>query len=89
MNSFTDNLFNFKLIQFDSKIIDNRFFFCSSSSDTGLVEFDCEESHLQVNLLKMEQRNMNSGYVRSVRCAVKSIKGIIASKRVCYFFCSK
>lgn len=29
---------------------------------------------------------MNSGYVRSVRCAVKSIKGIIASKRVCYFF---
>ncbi|VDK81744.1 unnamed protein product [Litomosoides sigmodontis] len=52
----------------------NRKFNESIAND--VMEFEMDESKLQVDFKSMKQKNLDTGFVRSVRCAVRNDEGI-------------
>uniref|UniRef100_A0A915PS88 Poly [ADP-ribose] polymerase n=1 Tax=Setaria digitata TaxID=48799 RepID=A0A915PS88_9BILA len=42
----------------------------------GFVEFEVDESKLQIDFNSMKQKNLDSGFVRSVRCAIQNDEGL-------------
>ncbi|VDO62341.1 unnamed protein product [Onchocerca flexuosa] len=40
-----------------------------------VVEFEMDESKLQIDFNLMKQKNLDTGFVRSVRCAIRNDEG--------------
>ncbi|CAG9537634.1 unnamed protein product [Cercopithifilaria johnstoni] len=43
---------------------------------SGVTEFEMDESKLQVDFNLMKQKNLDTGFVRSVRCAIRNDEGV-------------
>lgn len=39
------------------------------------MEFEMDESKLQVDFKSMKQKNLDTGFVRSLRCAIRNDEG--------------
>ena len=50
--------------------------FWSDSNGQQKVEFEMDESKLSIDMELMKQKNVTSGYVRSIRCVVVDENGI-------------
>ncbi|VDM93894.1 unnamed protein product, partial [Onchocerca ochengi] len=42
----------------------------------GVAEFEMDESKLQIDFNSMKQKNLDTGFVRSVRCAIRNDEGV-------------
>lgn len=64
------------MVPYCSLTVTEKCFHCSSANGSGTVDFELDEAKLQVDFNAMKQKNLDTNFIRSVRCAVSEKEGI-------------